>query len=288
MSGVEGDAPGGRTRRPMLRRAGPLVRAAHPEPSAAVTLAAVALALGVGLGARSALVGLAVGAGQLSIGWSNDWLDRERDRAGHRRDKPLAQDEVGPRTVLAASIAALTVCVIASFMLGAASATAHLVAVAAGWWYNAGAKRTAYSIVPWAVAFGLLPAVVTLAEPLRRPPSWWIVTAGAALGAGAHLANALPDLEHDRATGVEGLPHRLGRRRSLQLATALVAVGVALVAVGVEPRWTGAAIGVAGGVGLAWIAVTALRGRDRLAFRGVSALLLLLAIGVVLSGTTLS
>ncbi|HSJ46238.1 MAG TPA: UbiA family prenyltransferase [Euzebyales bacterium] len=272
----------------MLRRLGPLLRAAHPEPSAAVTLAATALAVGAGLGARSALVMLAVGSGQLSIGWSNDWLDRHRDRAGHRLDKPVAQHEVAPRTVLGAALSALIVCVAASFALGVVAAVVHLTGVAAGWIYNVVAKRSAFSIVPWMVAFGLLPAVVTLTEPLGRWPAWWIMAAGAVLGGGAHLANAIPDLEHDRATGVEGLPHRLGRRRALWFATILVATGVALVTYGATSRAAATLIGVSGAIGLAWIVAATLRGRDRAAFRGVVALLLLLTFGVVLSGAALA
>jgi 4-hydroxybenzoate polyprenyltransferase len=287
MNSGEGEAPG-RVRRPMLRRATALLRAAHPEPSAAVTVAAAALAVGAGLGPRALLVGLAVGSGQVSIGWSNDWLDRDRDRAGARADKPLAQDEVGAGAVLAAALVALAVCVVASIALGPAAAAAHLVGVTAGWLYNAVAKHTVFSIVPWMVAFGLLPAVVTLTRPLERWPAWWIVAAGAVLGGGAHLANAIPDLEQDRATGVEGLPHRLGRRRSSWLATALVGVGIALVATGVPPRPAGLAIGGAGALGLTWVVVATARGHDRTAFRGVVALLLLLALGVVLSGAQIT
>ncbi|HEX6256825.1 MAG TPA: UbiA family prenyltransferase [Euzebyales bacterium] len=287
MSSGEREAPR-RVRRPMLRRATALLRAAHPEPSAAVTLAATALAVGAGLGSRAVLVAVAVGTGQLSIGWSNDWLDRDRDRAGGRVDKPVARGDVGAGTVLAAAVIALTVCVVASLALGPAAAAAHLVGVAAGWLYNAVAKRTAFSIVPWMVAFGLLPAVVTLTRPLERWPAWWIVAAGAVLGGGAHLANAIPDLAQDRASGVEGLPHRLGRRRASWLATTLVAVGIALVATGV-PLWpAGLAIGGAGSLGLAWVVVATARGRERAAFRGVVALLLLLALGVVLSGARIT
>lgn len=282
------EAPRGSGQPPMLRRVGALLRAAHPEPSLAVTLAASALALGAGLGARSGVVALAVGAGQLSIGWSNDWLDRGRDRASARADKPLARDEVTPRAVLTAALLALAVCVVASLALGAAAGITHLVAVAAGWVYNARAKHTWWSIVPWAVAFGLLPAVVTLTEPLAQPPAWWLVVAGALLGSGAHLANAIPDLDDDRRTGVTGLPHRLGRRRSLAATTALVALGIAVVVVGPGLRPAGVALGAVAAVLLAAVVVAGARGRDRWAFRGVVALLLLLAVGVVAGGAALA
>ena len=45
------------------------------------------------------LVALAVLAGQLSVGWSNDYLDRERDRAAGRTDKPVAAGELSPTLV---------------------------------------------------------------------------------------------------------------------------------------------------------------------------------------------
>jgi 4-hydroxybenzoate polyprenyltransferase len=42
------------------------------------------------------------------------------------------------------------------------------------------------------------------------------------LGSAAHFANTLPDLEDDAATGVRGLPHRLGRGPSIALAALLL------------------------------------------------------------------
>jgi 4-hydroxybenzoate polyprenyltransferase len=265
----------------MLRGAGPLLGSAHLEPSLAVTLATCALAIGAGLGTRTLIVAVAVGSGQLSIGWSNDWLDWRRDQAAGRRDKPVAQHRISPRAVMASAVAAVAVCVVASLALSIAAGLVHLIGVAAGWFYNARAKHTWYSVAPWALAFGLLPTVVTLTAPLGRWPAWWMLVAGAALGSGAHFANAIPDLEHDRATGVSGLPHRLGRRRSLFAALGLVAVGIAVVAAST----TSAVLGGVAALLLVAVAVVAARGRDRLAFRGVVVLLLLLAVSVVVGGT---
>ena len=267
----------------MLRGVGPLLGSAHLEPSLAVTVAACALAIGAGLGARTTLVAVAVGSGQLSIGWSNDWLDWRRDRAAGRHDKPIASGLVSPRTVATAAGVALLVCVVASLALSRAAGLVHLVGVAAGWGYNLRAKSTWYSVAPWAVAFGLLPAVVTLTAPLGRWPAWWLLAAGALLGAGAHFANALPDLDRDRATGVAGLPHRLGRRRSQFATLGLVAVGIGVVAAATASP----ALGGLGALLLIAVAVAAVRGRDRLAFHGVVALLLLLAVSVVVGGAQL-
>ncbi len=68
-----------------------LLRAAHPVPALAVTVLAGLLAVAVDL-PRSGPCwwSRAVLTGQLSIGWSNDLVDRGRDRAVGRTDKPLA------------------------------------------------------------------------------------------------------------------------------------------------------------------------------------------------------
>src|SRR5262245_47073349 len=53
-----------------------MIKACHAEPTAAVTLVSVLLALAAGRGAGGAAeVGVTVLATQLSVGWSNDWLD---------------------------------------------------------------------------------------------------------------------------------------------------------------------------------------------------------------------
>ena len=51
---------------------------------------------------------------------------------------------------------------------------------------------------------------MTLGLPGAPWPAWWAVLAAALLGVGAHLANVLPDIDGDLATGVRGLPQRLG------------------------------------------------------------------------------
>ena len=100
-------------------------------------------------------------------------------------------------------------------------------------------KATALSVVPYLVAFGSLPAVATLAaDPPRWPPAW-AIAAGAVLGASAHLANVLPDLADDAATGVRGLPHRLGARGTAIACPLLLFAGSVAVLFG--PVWAGAA-----------------------------------------------
>ena len=207
-----------------------LVRAAHAAPAFAVTAFAGAYSWAVG--APAVLVTAAVLAGQLSIGWSNDWVDAARDQAVGRTDKPLATGVLTVAAVRTAALVALVACVVLSFTLGAAAGVVHLVTVASAWSYNLWLKATRWSWVPYALSFGLLPSVATLAlDPPRAAPVTTTVAA-AQLGVGAHLANVLPDLEDDAATGVVGLPHRLGRRRTTLGAVALLLAATALVVLG--------------------------------------------------------
>jgi 4-hydroxybenzoate polyprenyltransferase len=210
-----------------------LLAAAHPGPALVVTATATILAVVLGAdGATTVLVALAFATGQLSIGWSNDWIDAARDTAASRTDKPVARGTVRAGTVARAATAAAVATVPLSVALGVAAGLAHLVVVASGWAYNLGLKATVWSWAPYALAFGLVPAVVPLALPGHPLPPVWLVGVGALLGTGAHLANVLPDLEDDRMTGVRGLPHRMGRTWTSMLAPALLVAGSAIALLG--------------------------------------------------------
>ena len=71
---------------------------------------------------------------------------------------------------------------------------------------------------------------VVLGLPGAPLPPWWLPTAGALLGAGAHFANVLPDLADDAATGVRGLPHRLGAGGSRAAAGLLLLAATVVLA----------------------------------------------------------
>jgi 4-hydroxybenzoate polyprenyltransferase len=195
-----------------------LLRAAHGGPALAVTLLSALLALSARLPVdRGVLVVLAVFAGQLSVGWSNDLVDVRRDRQVGRDDKPLATGELAESTIRTACALAVAATVALSLACGWAAGLVHLALVAFAWAYNLGLKATVWSALPFALAFGGLPVFVWLADsPGRLPPAWLTVAAGL-LGIAAHLMNVLPDLADDAATGVRGLPHRLGARASTVL-----------------------------------------------------------------------
>ncbi len=207
----------------------PLIHACHPVPTAAVTTLTVALGAVLGVPAVTLVIlGVAFLTGQLSIGWLNDYVDRDRDRAAHRTDKPVAEGAISAGAVRWAAVSAAAVCVPASLALGLVPGVVHLLAVGAAWVYNLGAKKTVWSWLPYAVGFGLLPVIVWLVSPQAGLPPWWLIAGAALLGVGAHGANVLPDLEADRSTGVAGLPHRMPLR-VLRATTAGVLLGALLL-----------------------------------------------------------
>jgi 4-hydroxybenzoate polyprenyltransferase len=189
-------------------------------------------------------VAVAVLAGQLSIGWSNDRIDRGLDQRSGRSDKPLAETAVDVRVVDRAIAFALLVTVAGSLALGWRAGLVHLIAVGCGWAYNLGLKATVVSWLPYAVAFGSLPAIATLARPDHAAPAAWAVGAGALLGCTAHLTNALPDLVADRDYGISGFPHRIGARPAVIVAAAAMFAATALLVLG--PPGSPSAVGWAG------------------------------------------
>jgi 4-hydroxybenzoate polyprenyltransferase len=148
-----------------------LALATHPGPTVAVTAVAGLLALAAGVPAdRAALVTAAVLAGQASIGWSNDWLDADRDRAVARADKPVVQGTVAPALLRTLALGSAAAAVVLSLLLGPLPGLLLLVLVASGWAYNAGLKRTVVSVLPYVTGFGALPAGVVAAAPGRWSP----------------------------------------------------------------------------------------------------------------------
>lgn len=265
----------------VTRTARGLLLACHPGPSAAVTAFATALAISAGLGpVRVGLVALAVLSGQLSIGWLNDYIDRDLDTRGGRSDKPLASGQLAAATARAAIVVAALVCLAASLALGLLPGLLHLVAVASAWSYDLALKWSALSWLPFAVSFALLPCVVTTSAPGRPFPPVAIWLAGGCLGVAAHLANTVKDVEVDALTGVRGFPQRLGPRRSLALAAGLV--GLAAVALVVADPGDPAAGACAGAAVVA--AVLAGRGPRRLAFGSMVLAAGLVVVGLVASG----
>ena len=259
------------------------VRASHAGPTAVVTLITAALSATTGspLGTVLLVTGAEL-AGQLSIGWSNDAVDAERDLAVGRRDKPVVAGHVSARALWSGAAVALGLCAVLSLLTGPLPGVLHLIAVGSAWAYNLRLKSTAWSWAPYAVSFALLPAFVVLATPGRTSPPLALLLAGGLLGVGAHLANTLPDLEDDVATGVRGLPHRWGRRTTAVVAPAVLAAGLVAGLTLVAPERPVPA-GLLGATGLAVAAAAAVVGVTRPRSRAPFVLTMLVAVLCVIA-----
>lgn len=280
----------------MFARATTLALSSHPGPTVAVTLLSAVLGVAVGMSPPRVLaLAVAIVAGQLSIGLSNDWIDAERDAAVGRTDKPVAQGLVTVGAVRTAAFVCLAASMVVSFALGVGAGVAHLVLVGSGWAYNAGLKRTPFSVLPFVVSFGLLPTVVTLALPEPAVAAPWAIAVGAVFGISIHFTNVLPDLVDDARTGVVGLPHRLGRVASGIIAFGALAVAAVLVLLGqgsADPGASFSAVAVTGLVAslviAGWgIVLVVSRPPSRLLFQLVIVASLLIAVQLGLSGTRL-
>ncbi|WP_439692532.1 UbiA family prenyltransferase [Curtobacterium sp. SP.BCo] len=278
--------------------AGLLFASSHPGPTVTVTVLAAVIASAVGHPVwLVVLVALTVVAGQLSIGLANDWIDADRDRAVGRSDKPVAQGLIAVTTVRNAAFGTAAAAVVLSVFLGPVAAVAHLVLVAAGWVYDAGLKRTVWSVVPFVVAFGLLPVVAVAAGPEGQWPAWWAIATGAVFGVAIHCTNVLPDLVDDAATGVRGFPHRLGLRGAGVVAFGALVVAALLVlggqVLGDAPvRGVGVVLAILGTVVVVVLAAAGIRlvllgVASRTLFRLVIASSLVLVVELGLAGARL-
>src|SRR5437588_11175031 len=90
-----------------VKAAWDLLRCSHPEPVFAVTAANGVLAVSAGRGWTTVWVVTAVLAGQLFVGWTNDYRDRDLDPRAGRPDKPITSGAVPAHLVRHAAVPAL-------------------------------------------------------------------------------------------------------------------------------------------------------------------------------------
>ena len=214
-----------------MRRLRAFITAAHALPTLAVSLVITAFGWSLGWTGWGLLaVFVAIVVGQLSVGWSNDAFDAALDARIGRTDKPTVADDVSARALWIAAVAALVVASLISWAVaGWIGGSFHVFAILMAWLYNVRLSRTAWSWLPYALAFGVMPAFLSVGLD-GEPPTAWSVAVFALVGVSAHLANALPDLESDRAAGVGGLAVRLGPAWSVRLCWLLLAAGSGILA----------------------------------------------------------
>lgn len=198
-----------------------------PQTLAMVGVTAVLAYLFGVQGGQALIVVAAVLCGQVSVGWSNDYIDSQVDKKLGRADKPVVRDQLDPKTLRLPIIVALILLVPLSFAAaGPIGGAAHLLAVASAWAYNLFLSRTIWSWVPYTVSFSLLMVfIVQAASPIFWPTPLFLLTASL-VGVVAHLLNALPDIDRDVASGVGGLAVSLGKRGSWVLTATLAPLTV--------------------------------------------------------------
>lgn len=267
-----------------------LAAASHLAPTLAMTTGVTGLCWAGGWSIHQLTLGAtAVLSGQLSVGWSNDAHDAPVDRQVARRDKPVAAGAVDVRTLWwCAALAGLTAVPLSWWAAGFAGGSSHLVGVAAAWAYNLRLSRTAWSWLPYALAFAAIGPYVTWGATPATPPAGWFLVALALLGVGAHAANALPDLTRDRAAGVGGMAPLLGRERTRLVALAAVIAATAAIVPALAAAAPSTALAAATAAAVT-LAVALLRPRDdRAAFVAVMALALVDVMLIIVAGVPLA
>ena len=166
---------------------------------------------------------------QFSISAFNDYYDRYVD-AG-RPEKPVAAGEIPPRAAwtIGAVFAVSSLVLAAFYSLPLFALTA--IGLGGGLLYDVGLKYTAFSWLPFSIAFPTLPLWAWVgAHPNGDIPPrlLWVLPVGAVMVLVIHLADTIPDLASETSAGVRGLAHRLGMRRSIALAATAGAAGLLL------------------------------------------------------------
>jgi 4-hydroxybenzoate polyprenyltransferase len=166
-------------------------------------------------------ISIAVFAGQLVVGWSNDVIDYPLDRAAERVKKPLVSGTIAEALLRKLIPLALVAATLLSFFspFGLKGTLLHLLGILSATLYNLKLKSTIFSPVPYIVSFTALPWAIYLGADERAPV--WLCLALALFTTAFHFLNVLKDLKHDIDQGVHGLPQRVGRTRSAVIAATL-------------------------------------------------------------------
>lgn len=205
-------------------RIGKTLLATHLLPSIMVTTMTTALAYGSGQRASLWLLIPTILFGQFCIGWTNDYLDRYRDRAAGRANKPIVSGAVSASTIRYLAIAALITTLLLSLMYSIPATYVYIIALGSALLYNFRLKNSVLSPLSYVVSFGLLPIYVALGSAQPFIPNMWIVVALALWGVGVHIQNVIPDFAHDAKTGIKGAANYL----STYNATALTGIALTL------------------------------------------------------------
>ena len=219
----------------MFRTIRACISLTHPWAVAVVMLATalfgvLAASGDVPLGRFLLLLGGMLG-GQIAIGASNEWIDREADAL----DKPQRPIPAGRISSLAALLLAgtgLLLMFACGVALGMWGLLLLVTGTGCGLLYNVWLKRTPWSWLPYLVALPLLPTWVWLVMDGFQPQLLWLYPLGAAFVVAIHLSQILPDIHADGSRGEHGIGVVVGRQRAGRLIWVAALGSTVAVAVG--------------------------------------------------------
>jgi len=203
-----------------------LLKAAHFGPTLIVTAISFAFATYYWWEGPAFVIAFGVFTGQLIVGWSNDLYDFDDDLKHQRSKKPLVSGLITEQYLQKWLRFMLPFSFVANLLgpLGIKGGLVYMLGIACGVAYNFYFKFSILSPLPYAVAFAALPSSVVISKDLNPP--LWMLFGGALFGMAAHFINVIKDMDQDQASGIKGLPQRLGKVNSIAAASVLIALGI--------------------------------------------------------------
>jgi len=210
----------------VLARGYVFLRAAHFGPTVIVSITTFILAISQYSIIDALRVALAIFAGQLVVGWSNDFIDAPLDIAAQRTKKPIVSKELKPEQLKKSIVFVLIAAFLLSLFspLGITGTLVHFLGILSATFYNLKLKPTILSPLPYIVSFGALPWAIYL--PAGNQPPLWLYLDFMLIAVAFHFFNVLKDFQWDIKQGIMGLPQRLGQNVSLIISILLVGSAV--------------------------------------------------------------
>jgi 4-hydroxybenzoate polyprenyltransferase len=203
-----------------------LLKAAHFGPTLIVTAISFAFATHYWWEGPAYVIAFGVFTGKLVVGWSNDLYDFDDDLKHQRTKKPLVSGLITKQYLQKWLRFMLPFSFIANLLgpLGIKGGSVYMLGIACGVAYNFYFKFNPLSPLPYAIAFAALPSSVAISKDVNPP--LWMLLGGALFGMAAHFINVIKDMDQDQASGIKGLPQRLGKIKSIVVAAVLIALGI--------------------------------------------------------------
>ena len=203
-----------------------LLKASHFGPTLIVTAISFAFGTYYWWEGPAYVIAFGVFTGQLVVGWSNDLYDFDDDLKHQRSKKPLVSGLITKQYLQKWLRFMLPFSFVANLLgpLGVKGGLVYMLGIACGVAYNFYFKFSILSPLPYAIAFAALPSSVAISKNINPP--MWMLLGGALFGMAAHFINVIKDMDQDQASGIKGMPQRLGKTKSIAAAAVLIALGI--------------------------------------------------------------